>query len=450
MEIERPRAPTPTLVLAASVQLVENLRPQMTPAEMVDELALVLRRLLPKRELVIRIAASDEAAEVSYVHSSPALEPFARKTLWVTEEALLHLSIPPVDAIAGGLCVIEAYEPELNRDGLGFDVPIYDGELIRGVIGIEYAADVIPVMGDPVIVAQLALHLGASLRDARGEDVGSLVTETEPPDRLSQLAERTRHVSIPPPPNEKNSQDRQVIQVEKLATLGKLAAGIVHELNNPLTSISMYSQYLARNASSGRRTKNERDVIARIEQAAERVQRLTRNLMGYARPASEEMRPLAIERVMDRALLFCAHVLRSSKVEIERKGMTGLPLVDGAEGPLQQVFINLLTNAGHAMTESGGNVEVQTKLLDCGHVEVRIVDDGPGIPSELRETIFEPFFSTKDEGAGTGLGLSIVRTIIEQHHGTIHVEPTPGGGATFVLRLPSRGGRTGTVLPPSL
>lgn len=237
----------------------------------------------------------------------------------------------------------------------------------------------------------------------------------------------------------------QIVHAEKLATLGQLAAGVVHELNNPLTSISVYTDYLVQ---KGRRTGGDPadlERLGRIAEAAARMLRFTRDLVTYARPSTEEPSPVAIGEVLAQSAGFCEHVLRDANVTLTLHAPPSLPAVRGLRGQLQQVFVNLYTNAAHAIAERpggrGGNIDVSVTIEGDSAV-VRVADDGPGIRSEHRSKVFEPFFSTKTEGRGTGLGLSIVRNIVRLHGGGIEVDSRhresghDQTGTTFVVRLP--------------
>lgn len=229
----------------------------------------------------------------------------------------------------------------------------------------------------------------------------------------------------------------QVIQSEKLASLGQIAAGIVHELNNPLTTIVAYSDFLRRKLETG---GDPADVerLARINEAGERILRFSRDLTAYSRPANEIPAPVAIHDVIDRALVFCEHELEKTGVVIERSFGAVRP-VRGVAGQLTQVFVNLFTNAAHAMREKGGQLSIVTTMTDGPEREVvvTITDDGHGIDAENRALIFEPFFTTKTDGSGTGLGLSIVRSIVQSHRGRISVDGKEPRGTVFQLELPT-------------
>lgn len=230
-----------------------------------------------------------------------------------------------------------------------------------------------------------------------------------------------------------------MVQAEKLASLGQIAAGVVHELNNPLTSIVAYTDWLIRKAGpQGDPDSLER--LRRIGESASRILRFTRDLVAYARPSSEVPVPVSIHNVIDQALAFCEHVLAEHGAKVERAYSEEVPPVRGMPEQLAQVFVNLFTNACHAMPSDGGQLVVTTTLARAGRaIVVTVEDNGHGIPSEHQHQIFTPFFTTKADGRGTGLGLSIVKNIVDGHDGEIHVERRPSGGARFVLAFPVRG-----------
>lgn len=231
------------------------------------------------------------------------------------------------------------------------------------------------------------------------------------------------------------SLERQVIQAEKLATLGQLAAGVVHELNNPLTSISVYGDYLVRLFERGSE-KGDLDKANKIVEGAARIQKLTRDLMSYARP-SGEYEWVLINDVVKQALVFCEHIVRRGEAEVTLALADELPRVHAIRAQLHQVLINLITNAIHALPPTGGHVTIGSELVDGGRaVQVRVADSGVGIGALDRAHVFEPFFTTKKDGKGTGLGLSIVKNIVEGHGGQVRFESEIGMGTTFFITLP--------------
>lgn len=231
--------------------------------------------------------------------------------------------------------------------------------------------------------------------------------------------------------------EEQIIQAEKLATLGQLAAGVVHELNNPLTSISVYGEYLLKKAEQSEAAPGDVEKLRRIVHSAERILRFTRDLVVYARPTTEEAKVLSVHDVLEQSIVFCEHVIAECGAMVERRFVDRAVEIRGVKGQLHQVFINLITNACQAMPEGAGRLVISTVVSVDGMATVRVKDNGTGIPDDQRHTIFEPFFSTKGEGKGTGLGLSIVRNIVQQHRGEIRVESSPGEGTSFSLMLPA-------------
>ncbi|HVH43574.1 MAG TPA: ATP-binding protein [Labilithrix sp.] len=231
-----------------------------------------------------------------------------------------------------------------------------------------------------------------------------------------------------------------MMQAEKLASLGQLAAGVVHELNNPLTSIVAYTDWLIRKQGpSGDQDSLER--LRRIGESSTRILRFTRDLVAYARPSSEVPVAVAIHNVIEQALAFCEHVIAEHGAHVDRLfAADHLPPVRGMPEQLAQVFVNLFTNACHAMPKHGGRLVVSTaQTADGRHVLVAVEDNGHGIASEHLTSIFTPFFTTKGDGRGTGLGLSIVRNIMDNHGAEIRAERSGHGGARFVLVFPSDG-----------
>jgi two-component system, NtrC family, sensor kinase len=235
--------------------------------------------------------------------------------------------------------------------------------------------------------------------------------------------------------------EHQVIQAEKLATLGQLAAGVVHEINNPLTSITVYADYLKKKLERDGADPADVDRMGKILDGAERILRFSRDLVAYARP-SGDVDAVSVNEVVEQSLSFCEHILKKAEARVELS-LGELPPIHGIRGQLQQVFINLVTNASHAMNSGGGTIRVATRGRGELEVEVDVADDGVGIKAEDMPRIFEPFFTTKLPGKGTGLGLSIVKNIVDRHGGRVEVRSAPGQGASFKVILPTKHRKTG-------
>jgi len=228
---------------------------------------------------------------------------------------------------------------------------------------------------------------------------------------------------------------QQVVRAERLATLGELAAGVVHELNNPLTSITVYAEYLVRKLASQGAEEPDLEKLRRIGASAQRILRFSRDLVQYARPSGRDVEPIDLASVVRQSVSICEHLVERGGVTLGIEVDPGLPVVRAIGGQLEQVLINLITNAVHAV-ETGGQVVVRAHPETDSTVMLEVGDSGPGIADGDHERIFEPFFTTKSDGKGTGLGLPIVRNIVEQHRGEIRVGRSSLGGAAFRVILP--------------
>lgn len=228
---------------------------------------------------------------------------------------------------------------------------------------------------------------------------------------------------------------RQVVRAERLATLGELAAGVVHELNNPLTSITVYAEYLVRKLDAKGAEAGDLEKLRRIGASAQRILRFSRDLVQYARPSSQNLEPIDLAAVVRQSVSICEHLVERGGITLAVEVDPELPVIHAIGGQLEQVLINLITNAVHAV-ENGGRVEVRALADTPSTVLLEVADSGPGIAEADRDKIFEPFFTTKPDGKGTGLGLPIVRNIVDQHRGEIRVVRSELGGAAFRVILP--------------
>jgi two-component system NtrC family sensor kinase len=227
----------------------------------------------------------------------------------------------------------------------------------------------------------------------------------------------------------------QIVRAERLATLGELAAGVVHELNNPLTSITVYADYLVRKLEAAGNEAPDVEKLRRIGASAQRILRFSRDLVQYARPSGRDLEPVDLAAVVRQSVSICEHLVERGGIDMRIEVDPELPVVQAVAGQLEQVLINLITNAVHAV-ENGGKVIVRAGVDGPASVLLEVSDSGPGVPELDRQKIFEPFFTTKPDGKGTGLGLPIVRNIVDQHRGEITVNRSDLGGAAFRVVLP--------------
>jgi signal transduction histidine kinase len=225
--------------------------------------------------------------------------------------------------------------------------------------------------------------------------------------------------------------EEQMVQTEKLTSLGLLAAGVAHEVNTPLAVISNYIQMLAKQIPPD---DPRQKTIDKIVKQTFRASEIVNNLLNFSRTASAEFAELNMNDVLEETLSLVQHPFKTARVQVIQAFQGDLPPVLGSTTRLQQVFLNLFMNARDAMP-NGGMLEVRTGTQN-GSVEVEVTDTGLGIPPEYLHRIFDPFFTTKSSGRGTGLGLSVSYGIIKEHAGKVEVRSTPGKGTSFRLEFP--------------
>lgn len=224
----------------------------------------------------------------------------------------------------------------------------------------------------------------------------------------------------------------QTIQSEKLAEVGRLSAGIAHEINNPLSVIAYATELLQREDPA---SSFQTEMLERIASEVERLKALTGGLLTFSRSGESRMRPVDLIETLRDVLLLLEYELKRHQVVLQ-EDCQPVPRIQGDPNKLKQVFINLIMNACQAM-DRGGRLSVSSGVDELDQVFVTLADNGPGIAEELQEQVFEPFFSTKKEGEGTGLGLYLCRNIIREHDGQLLLESKPGQGATFRLIWPA-------------
>jgi len=277
-----------------------------------------------------------------------------------------------------------------------------------GVLYVDNAGSAAPFSGDALRAAEaLARHAALAIENA-------------------QLFEREQHTI-----EELQKAQTQLLQSEKLATIGQMAAGIAHELNTPLTYIMGNLELLELQDL----TAAQREMLSSIARGADRIRTLAHRLLAFTRPGREEMAPLVVNDVVERSLELCQYQVASGRIELVKSLESDLPRVLGVSNQLEMALINIVVNAVHAMGEKGGRLTVRTRRRG-DDVEVSVADEGSGIPERIRGSIFEPFVTTKPEGKGTGLGLSTVLMVVERHNGRVDFDTEEGRGTTFRVTLP--------------
>jgi PAS domain S-box-containing protein len=234
----------------------------------------------------------------------------------------------------------------------------------------------------------------------------------------------------------------KLLHQDKMSSLGKLSASVVHEINNPIAGILNLIMLMKRIVGEDELHKNEIDQFAKyldlMETETRRTSRIVSNLLAFSRQSKMEPRRLDINRLIEQTLLLNSNLLKICGVKVEKELDPSLPELVGSEDQLQQVFMNLVSNAAEAMEASGGGIlKVTSKLLTSeDKIQINVSDTGPGIAYVNISKLFEPFFTTKKKGKGVGLGLSVAYGIIQEHGGSIFVRSALGNGATFQVRLP--------------
>lgn len=240
--------------------------------------------------------------------------------------------------------------------------------------------------------------------------------------------------------------ERQLIQKEKLASMGEMMSGVAHELNNPLTAILGVSDLLRERATDDATKRHVEIVLNQARRAASIIQ----NLLAFSRPSSVGRTKVNVEEIAQRALQIQQGSLRQKNIAVEFVASGMVPDIDGDPKLLTQVFSNLITNAEQAIAASRDRGKLRVSVTHVGgKVGVTFTDDGPGIPPENISRIFDPFFTTKRPGGGTGLGLTICLAVAKEHGGSIEVHSTPGAGATFRVIFPVPEGSGLASLTPS-
>jgi two-component system NtrC family sensor kinase len=299
-------------------------------------------------------------------------------------------------------------------------IPLKIGTKVVGVLLIDNKLSNRPFTEDDIYLLSTLADYAAIAID-KAELYGQLKEFNEELERRVQ--ERTRELRA--------AQD-QLIQSEKLATIGELAAGVAHEINNPIGVILGFAQVMLKRIQENDPMHRPLSIIKR---EGVRCKDIVQDLLDFARQNKPTPRRLNVNEVIEAAAKLMAHQANSDMVTVIPSYAPDLPDVVADENQLQQVFFNIILNAYQAMPE-GGELRI-TSCVQDGEVQAIFGDSGMGIPPENIRHVFDPFFTTKEVGEGTGLGLSVSYGIVKQHGGTIEVQSENGTGATFVVKLPA-------------
>jgi len=349
---------------------------------------------------------------IHFLHHSAESTPFEKRSGWMdgikpvdlsrefTREEI-SLPLPSDEELAEILAITGKYSPEdeLNCGACGY--PTCREKAIAVYQGIAEAGMCLPYLID-------------QLQKTEGELTASNV-------ELKKSIETLRRTQA------------QLLQSEKMASVGELAAGVAHELNNPLGGILIYTSLLLERAASG---AQEREDLELIRAETERCKRIVRGLLDFSRQTRIEAAIADLNQILGGTLALVTQQALFHNVKVEQDLLPGLPKVFVDIGQIQQVLLNIILNAVEAMHEKGTLIITTTWDPAKQQVLLTIRDTGTGMSPELQARIFEPFFTTKPRGIGTGLGLSIAYGIIQRHHGEILVRSAPGEGSEFTIVLP--------------
>lgn len=299
---------------------------------------------------------------------------------------------------------------------------------------LKFLKDAQAVLSAPLVVKEQCHGILVLTRKSRAENysppdlefLATLVNQLAVALENAHLYEKLKEAHL-----ELQKTQELLVQHEKLAALGKFAASVAHEVNNPLGIIKNYLLLLSQ---SGQKGKMQTDYIQIVQEEIERITKILNQLLSFYQPEAEiKLEPTDVGKVLEETLKFVEPQIKEKNLNLVRKIEPHLPLIKASAEELRQVFLNLLVNA-RDFTPPGGKIEVKAFVQNKG-IKIEFSDSGSGIPDENLDKIFEPFFTTKN-GKGAGLGLSVCYGIIERHKGTILAENIKEGGSRFLIFLP--------------
>jgi two-component system, NtrC family, sensor kinase len=305
--------------------------------------------------------------------------------------------------------------------------------ILLGIVAIGAVSLMIYCLVNRIVLTPVTKIAAATRKVAAGDLHHQIVLANR--DEIGTLAESFNDMT-----RKLSEAQRQIYQSEKLAAVGQLAAGVAHEINNPLTGVLSYASFLLKRAENKPEFKEDLAVIVR---ETKRCRQIVKGLLDFARQMPPEKQLCDLTEIVERAVQIVQAQLVTHRVELRKELRTDLPRVSVDANQIQQVLVNLLLNAADAIGDGGGTITLATDYVQpeaertdrLREVEVRVIDTGCGIAPENIERIFDPFFSTKGR-KGTGLGLAVVWGIIEKHNGRIEVQSVVGKGTTFHVVLP--------------
>jgi len=430
-----------------NARLYEEAQARSRYLETLQQISTTLRSTLPLDEVLEAIARGAGQvlgyASALIVVPNAANERLVLGAVWGNR--FLNAAVRLTGLEVASFCLpLTAEDNPMARAYLTGELQAWSDDPARIVIGVEPAIS--PRLA-PVIQRAMGAWLAACVPLAAGPKMVGVLVVFSPRDRLVD-AERAMLLGLADQAGlaienarlfaetqaayeQLKRTQAQLIQSAKMAAIGQLAAGVAHEINNPMTSVLGYAELLLRNQALDAETRERLSIIVAEGQ---RVRDIVRDLLSFARQAEFHREWADVNQVMRETLTLVRQRLAKSKVALEERYAPGLPYLALDIGRMKQVFLNLVVNALHAMPRGGTLTITSEQVAD--EVAVRIADTGKGIPPTDLPHIFEPFFTTRPVGQGTGLGLSISLGIVQEHGGHFEVESQVGKGSTFTIWLP--------------
>ncbi|MBI4011977.1 MAG: PAS domain S-box protein [Candidatus Rokubacteria bacterium] len=397
-------------LIRANEELLREIAERTRAEAQLREQAALLAR---ERQEILGLNLHLEARErfirnvIESLRDGIAILDLERRVVGWNRALAIHSGIP-IEEIRGRM-FFEAF-PNFRREGLEPYVNrLYQGK--EEAFTLERFQHVSRVTGPMVVDLK-----GSVIRGPGGGIEGVVLL-------LENVSERVRF-------------EQSIQEAEKLAAIGTLAAGVAHEINNPIGIMTSRIELMLEEAEEAGLSAAAREDLAVLQRNAQRVGRITQALLSFARRSAGVKRPTDLTAVAEETLLLFEKHATKAGIVVDRRLAPGLPPVQGDVNELQQVLLNLLNNAREALGNQG-EIRVETALASDrpGWVRMTVADTGPGIPPELRDRVFVPFFTTK--AGGTGLGLAISHRIVADHGGVIELASEPGAGTTFTIFLPA-------------
>jgi two-component system NtrC family sensor kinase len=355
--------------------------------------------------------------------------------------------------------ILGVIDTDLSLDTVDAQLAQNQAQLVRFTIGAVVLISLVSVAFIWLVVHKPIRELAAGIQQVAQGDLDHSIT-VHSQDELGVLADsfnkmtselseahnqltgwtKTLETRVDQKTQELNRAHEHMLRVEKMASIGKLAAVVAHEINNPLAGILTYAKLLKKwlAGENGKRQEEVINSLDLIESESRRCGDIVKNLLTFARATPMNFEATDLSQIVDRCLRLVQHRLELGNIQLNMEMEHGLPAAHCDPAQIEQVLLALIMNAIDAMP-TGGNLTVRARHLpDASEVQMEVGDDGAGIPSELLPQLFEPFFTTKERGHSVGLGLAISHSIIERHQGRIEVASQPNRGTVFTITLPVR------------